>query len=139
MTEYKTMDSEGQRHGQILEPKKRSRSMESLVRIENYDTGYDTATPSRSGSIQSIFISEKTDVLGKQVKNQLIEEKSLPGKFHSPNSDKIGKFLKIWFSFLFKIEFSSFWKLFTRVNERLVLKWILLFANNLHFYLANYA
>ena len=95
ITKYETMDSEGKRLGQVLEQKQRSRSMESLVRIENYDTGYDTATPSRSGSIQSIFISEKTDVLGKQVKNQLIEEKSLPGKFHSPNSYKICKFLKI--------------------------------------------
>ena len=92
MTEYNTMDSEGQRLGQVLGPKQRSRSMESILTT---DTGYDTVTPSRSGSVQSCFNPDKTDVLVKQVKNQLIEEKSLSGKFHSPNSDKIGKFLII--------------------------------------------
>ena len=92
ITEYETMDSEEQRLGQVLEPKQRSRSLESLLTT---DTGYDTVTPSRSGSVQSCFNPCKTEALVKQVQNLLIDEKSLSGKFHSPNSDKIGKFLKI--------------------------------------------
>ena len=91
ITEYKTMDSEGKRLGQVLEQKHRSRSMKSIL---STDTGYDTVTPSRSGSVQS-FNPEDTEVLVKQVQNLSIDEKSLSEKFHPLNSDGIGKFLII--------------------------------------------
>ena len=74
ITEYGTMDSEEQRLGQVLEPKQRSRSLESLLTT---DTGYDTVTPSRSGSVQSCFNSEETDVLVKQVQKNLMIGKFL--------------------------------------------------------------
>ena len=68
------MDSEEQRLGQVLEPKQRSRSLESLLTT---DTGYDTEKPSRSGSVQSCFNSEETDVLVKQVRKNLMIGKFL--------------------------------------------------------------